>query len=151
MRDAKTVGFSVGSDDTEQNKGKVSRKLAVFDISMQQYYDYKIDTTTYKGKNCYSFIVGVKKHLSKKDLKKALVRKIVSYFDKENFNVIYREYVFSYKHWLIDLDMQVIVHTDYFRNKHIPTDIYYKGFWNVPFFKAERAEFKLKLWDYRLD
>ena len=151
MQDAKTVGFSVGSDDTEQNKGKVSRKLAVFDISMQQYYDYKIDTTTYKGKNCYSFIVNVKKNLSKKDLGKVLVRKIVSYFDKENFNVIYREYIFSYKYFLIDLDMQVIVHTDYFKNKHIPTDIYYKGFWNVPFFKAERAEFKLKLWDYRLD
>ena len=151
MRDAKTVGFSVGSDDTEQNKGKVSRKLAVFDISMQQYYDYKIDTTTYKGKNCYSFIVNVKKNLSKKDLGKVLVRKIVSYFDKENFNVIYREYIFSYKHFLIDLDMQVIVHTDYFNNKHIPTDIYYKGFWNVIFFKPERAEFTLKNMDYLVD
>ena len=151
MRDAKTVGFSVGSDDTEQKKGKVSRKLAVFDISMQKYYDYKIDTSTYKGKNCYSFTVDVKKNLSKKDLGDVLVRKIVSYFDKENFNVIYREYDFSYRHWLIDLDMQVVVNTDYFKDKHIPTDIYYKGFWNVPFFKAERAEFKLKLWDYKVD
>ncbi len=150
MRDAKTVGFSVGSEDTEQKKGKMAIKLAVFDISMQQYYDYKIDTTSYNGKACYSFTVKVKKDLSKNDLSEALIRKIVSYFDKENFNVIYREYIFSYRHWLIDLDMQVIVHTNYFNKKHIPTDIYYKGFWNVPFFKAERAEFKLKLREYRV-
>lgn len=151
MRDAKTVGFSIGDDDTEQKKGGMSVKLAVFDISMQQYYNYKIDTINYKGRDCYTFSVEAKEDLSKKDLGEALIRKIVSYFDKENFNVIYRKYIFSYRHWLIDLDMQVIVNMDYFNGKHIPTDIYYKGFWNVPFFKAERAEFKLKLWDYKVD
>lgn len=151
MRDAKTVGFSIGSDDTEQKKGRVSEKLAVFDISMQKYYDYKIDTITYKGISCYVFTVDVKKNLSKKDLGDALIRRIVSYFDKENFNVIYREYIFSYKHWLIDLDMQVIVKTDYFKGKHIPTDIYYQGFWNVPFFKEERAEFKLFNTNYKVN
>ena len=90
-------------------------------------------------------------HLSKKDLGEALIRKIVSYFDKENFNVIYREYVFSYQHWLIDLDMQVIVNMDYFNSKHIPTDIYYKGSWNVPFLKPETADFRLNLKDYKVD
>ena len=151
MRDAKTVGFSIGSNDTEQKKGGASIKLAIFDISMQQYYDYKIDTISYKGRDCYIFLVEVKKDLSKKDLGEALIRKIVSYFDKENFNVIYREYVFSYQHWLIDLDMQVIVNMDYFNSKHIPTDIYYTGSWNVPFLKPERADFRLNLKDYKVD
>ena len=151
MRDAKTIGFSVGDDDTQQKKGRMSAKLAVFDINMQQYYDYIIGSTNYKGRDCYTFTVNVKKELSKKDLGEALIRKIVSYFDKENFNVIYREYIFSYRHWLIDLDMHVIVNMDYFNEKHIPTDIYYKGFWNVAFFKSERAEFKLNLWDYKID
>ena len=113
MRDAKTVGFSVGNNDTEQKKGGMSVKLAVFDISMQQYYDYKIDTINYKGRDCYTFSVEVKKDLSKKDLGEALIRKIVSYFDKENFNVIYREYIFSYRHWLIDLDMEIVVYMNY--------------------------------------
>ena len=36
-----------------------------------------------------------------KDKKKALIRKIVSYFDKENFKVIYREYKFVYSNWFI--------------------------------------------------
>ena len=151
MRDAKTVGFSVGEDDTEQKKGGMSVKLAVFDISMQKYYNYKIDTCTYKDRSCYSFTIEVKKDLSDKDMEEALVRKIVSYFDKDNFNVIFREYKFVYNHWIVDLDMHVIVHMDYFKDKHIPTDIYYKGFWDVPFFKLERATFRLSLSDYQVN
>ena len=49
-----------------------------------------------------------------------------------------------YNHLLIDLDMDVFVHMEYVNGKHVPTDIHYKGFWNVLFFKPERAEFKLK-------
>jgi hypothetical protein len=151
MRDAKTVGFSIGTDGVEQSKGGISKKLAIFDVDMQQYYDYTISDTTYKGKECYVFSVMVKKDLKEKDRGKALIRKIVSYFDKENFHVIYREYKFVYNHWLIDLDMDVVVHMDYVNGKHIPTNIQYKGFWNVLFFKAERAEFTLKNSNYLVD
>jgi len=151
MRDAKTVGFSIGTDDVEQSKGGISKKLAVFDINMQQYYDYTISDTIYNGRECYVFVVKVKQGLKVKDREKALIRKIVSYFDKENFNVIYREYKFVYNHFLIDLDMDVFVHMDYVNGKHVPTDIYYKGFWNAIFFKPERAEFKLKNSNYLVD
>ena len=88
MRDAKTVGFSIGTDDVEQSKGGISKKLAVFDINMQQYYDYTISDTIYNEKECYVFVVKVKQDLKAKDKENALIRKIVSYFDKENFNVI---------------------------------------------------------------
>ena len=151
MRDAKTVGFSIGTDDVEQSKGGISKKLAIFDINMQQYYDYTISDTIYKEKECYVFVVKVKQDLKVRDSKKALIRKIVSYFDKENFNVIYRQYKFVYNHFLIDLDMDVFVHMDYANGKHVPTDIYYKGFWNVLFFKPERADFRLKNTNYLLD
>jgi hypothetical protein len=151
MRDAKTVGFSIGTDGVEQSKGGVSKKLAIFDIQMQQYYDYIIGETTYNNKECYSFSVIVKEGLSPKDKKKALIRKIVSFFDKENFKVIYREYKFVYSNWFLDLDMDITVNMDYINGKHIPTDIYYKGFWNVIFFKPERAEFILKNTDFIVD
>jgi len=151
MRDAKTVGFSIGTDDVEQSKGGISKKLAIFDINMQQYYDYTISDTIYNGKECYVFVVMVKQDLKDKDREKALIRKIVSYFDKENFNVIYRQYKFVYNHFLIDLDMDVFVHMDYVNGKHVPADIHYKGFWNALFFKPERAEFKLKNSNYLVD
>ena len=151
MRDAKTVGFSIGVDDVEQSKGSISKKLAVFDVGMQQYYDYTISDTIYREKECYVFVVEVKQELKDNDIEKALIRRIVSYFDKENFNVIYRNYKFVYNHFLIDLDMEVFVHMDYMNGKHIPIEIYYKGFWNALFFKPERAEFKLNNTNYLVD
>ena len=89
--------------------------------------------------------------MSPKDVKKTLVRNVISYFDKENFNVLYREYRFVYRNWLIDLDMNIIVHMDYVNGKHLPIDIYYKGFWDVMFFKAERVEFSLINSSYKVD
>ena len=148
MRDAKTVGFSIGTDGVEQSKGGVSKKLAIFDVEMQKYYDYIIGETIYKDRACYTFSIKVKEHLSAKDKKKALIRKIVSYFDKKNFNVIYREYKFIYSHLFIDLDIDIIVYMDYVNGKHVPVDIYYEGFWDVMFFKPERAEFRLKNTNY---
>ena len=151
MRDAKTVGFSIGTDGVEQSKGGVSKKLAIFDIDMQQYYDYIISETIYNDRDCYSFTVKVKEELKAKDKEKALIRNIVSYFDKENFRVIYREYKFVYSNWFLDLDMDITVNMDYVNGKHIPIDIHYKGFWDVIFFKPERAEFLLKNTNYLVD
>jgi hypothetical protein len=118
---------------------------------MQQYYDYTISDTFYNGRDCYSFTVKIKETLLDKEKEEALIRKIVSYFDKENFNVIYREYKFIYSNWFIDLDMDITVNMDYVNGKHIPTNIYYKGYWDVIFFKPERAEFKLKNTNYLVD
>ena len=144
MRDAKTVGFSIGTDEVEQSNGGVSKKLAIFDVDMQQYYNYVIGATTYNNRACYVFTIKVKNDLSAKDEKKALIRNIVSYFDKKNFNVIYREYKFVYSNWFVDLDMDITVNMDYVNGKHVPIDIHYKGFWNVIFFKPERVEFFLE-------
>tara|TARA_B100000767_G_scaffold266413_1_gene283716 strand:+ start:508 stop:963 length:456 start_codon:yes stop_codon:yes gene_type:complete len=148
MRDAKTVGFSIGTDDVEQSKSGISKKLSIFDISMQQYYNYTISDTIFNEKECYVFVVKVKQNLNNRDREKTLIRKIVSYFDKENFNIIYRHYKFVYNHLLIDLDMDVVVHMHYVNEKHVPTYIHYKGFWNALFFKPERADFKLKNTNY---
>ena len=102
----------------------------------------------YLNKPCYVFTVKVKENLSEKDNQKALIKKVLSYFDKDNFNVIYREYKFTYKNWLIDLDMDVIVHLDYVDDVHVPTKIMYEGFWKVLFFKKEKADFSLNLSNY---
>jgi hypothetical protein len=151
MRDAKTVGFSIGTDEVEQSKGGVSKKLAIFDIDMQQYYNYIIGETIYNNRECYTFTIEVKEGLSRKDKKQALIRNIVSYFDKDNFNVIYREYKFVYRNWFIDLDMDIIVNMDYVNGKHVPIDIQYSGYWNVIFFKPERAQFNLRNTNYLVD
>ena len=150
VRDAKTIGFSIGTDNVEQSKGGAKKKLEIFDIDMQKYYDYIISDTVYNDIACYVFTVRVKENLEKKQSEKVLIRKVLSYFDKENFNVIYREYKFVYDNWFINLNMDVIVHLDYVGGIHVPTKILYDGFWKVLFFKKERADFNLKLFDYQI-
>lgn len=150
VRDAKTIGFSIGTDNVEQSKGGAKKKLAIFDIDMQKYYDYIISDTVFNDIPCYVFTVRVKENLENKQIEKALIRKVLSYFDKENFNVIYREYKFVYDNWFINLNMDVIVHLDYVGGVHVPTKILYVGFWKVLFFKKERADFNLKLFDYQI-
>ena len=117
---------------------------------MQKYYDYIISDTIYNDLPCYVFTVRVKENLEKKQIEKALIRKVLSYFDKQNFNVIYREYKFVYDNWFINLNMDVIVYLDYVGDVHVPTKILYDGFWKVLFFKKERADFNLKLFDYQI-
>ena len=147
-RDAKTIGFSVGSSETEQKKGGLSKRLEIFDISMQKYYDYFLSETNYNGIECYNFTVSVKDSLKNKELKKALIRKIVSYFDKKNMNVLYRTYHFEYKSVILKLNMLIEVKSNYFKDKHLPTKISYNGYWNVPFYKPEKIKFILNFFDY---
>ena len=35
------------------------------------------------------------------------------------------------------LDMDIVVFMDYVNDIHVPTDVYYNGFWNVFLFKPE--------------
>ena len=70
MRDAKTIGFSIGTDNIERSDAGLSKKLAIFDQDMRKYYDYFIGETIYNGKECYSFTINVKDNLSTADIKK---------------------------------------------------------------------------------
>ena len=44
----------------------------------------------------------------------------------------------------VDIDMDIQVRMNYVNKKHVPSNIYYKGYWNVLFLKPERVEFFLK-------
>ena len=63
MRDAKNVVFSIGTDNIERSSAGLSRKLAIFDLEMQKYYDYVISDTLFNNYNCYVFEIKVKREL----------------------------------------------------------------------------------------
>ena len=77
--DAKTIIFSIGSGDVEAGNSKNKKKLAVFDIDMQQYYDYLISQEVFQDSiECYSFTVRMKEGLKEKD--KSLMRVFQRHF-----------------------------------------------------------------------
>jgi hypothetical protein len=142
-RDAKVIIFNPGSVEVEKS-GSKKEKLAVFDESMQKYYDYIISKKTYKDTlECYEFVCRMKSDLSEDDQEEVLIRELISYFDRNTFNVVYRKYVMQYDYWLIDLNVTVDVEMGYAQDKLIPSYINYKGYWDIPFSKPEIADFKL--------
>ncbi|MDB0006889.1 hypothetical protein N9E30_02955 [Flavobacteriales bacterium] len=142
-KDAKVIVFNPGSVEVEKS-GSKKEKLAVFDVSMQKYYDYIISQKTYKDTlDCYEFVCRMKTDLSEKEEEEVLIRELVSYFDRNTFNVVYRKYVMQYNYWLIDLNVTVDAEMDYAEDQLIPSFIHYKGYWDIPFSKPEVAEFKL--------
>ena len=142
-RDAKVIIFNPGSVEVEKS-GSKKEKLAVFDESMQKYYDYIISKKTYKDTlECYAFVCRMKSDLTEDDQDEVLIRELVSYFDRNTFNVVYRKYVMQYDYWLIELNVTVDVEMGYTKDKLIPTFINYSGFWDIPFSKPEVADFKL--------
>ena len=111
---------------------------------MQKYYDYIISKKTYKDTlECYEFVCRMKSDLSEDEQEEVLIRELVSYFDRNTFNVVYRKYIMQYDYWLIDLNVTVDVEMGYAEGKLIPSFINYKGYWDIPFSKPEIAEFKL--------
>lgn len=142
-RDAKVIIFNPGSVEVEKS-GSKKEKLAVFDESMQKYYDYIISKKIYKDTlECYEFVCRMKSDLSEDDQEEVLIRELISYFDRNTFNVVYRKYVMQYDYWLIDLNVTVDVEMGYAQDKLIPSYINYKGYWDIPFSKPEIADFKL--------
>ena len=144
--DSEIVINLLGAPELGGNSKK-KKKLAVFDIDMQQYYDYLISQETFQDSiDCYSFKVRMKENLEKKKEEQILITELVSFFDKKTFNVMYRKYVMSYRNWLIDLDVSVDLYMGYAETELVPSYIHYNGFWDIPFAKPEHADFKL--WNY---
>ena len=142
-RDAKVIIFNPGSVEVKKS-GSKKEKLAVFDKSMQKYYDYIISKKTYKDTlECYEFVCRMKSDLSEDEKKEVLIRELVSYFERNTFNVVYRKYAMKYDYWLIDLNVIVDVEMGYAKDKLVPRYINYIGYWDIPFSKPEIAEFKL--------
>ncbi len=149
--DAKVIIFNPGSVEVNRS-GSKKEKLAVFDISMQKYYDYIISKTIYKDSlECYEFVCRMKKNLTEKEQDEVLIRELVSYFDRNTFNVVYRKYVMKYDYWLIDLNVIVNVEMGYIQNQLIPLKIHYNGFWDTPFSKPEIADFKLLNYNFDIN
>ena len=149
--DAKVIVFNPGSVEVERS-GSKKEKLAVFDISMQKYYDYIISKKTYKDTlECYEFVCRMKSDLTEKQQDDVLIRELVSYFDRNTFNVMYRKYVMKYDYWLIELDVTVDVEMGYAQDHLVPLNIHYKGFWDIPFSKPEIADFKLENFNFQIN
>lgn len=122
----------------------VGKKVAIFDNDVAPMYNFSISSANYGNIPCYVFTAKVKPY-NRDDV---VINELVTYFNKDNYEIVARNYSLSYKTWLFDFDVQMQVEMTHFEKFLIPSVIHYTGNWSVPFRKRERAVFTAKFYDF---
>jgi len=122
----------------------VGKKVAIFDNDVAPMYNFSISSANYGNIPCYVFTAKVKPY-NRDDV---VINELVTYFNKDNYEIVARNYSLSYKTWLFDFDVQMQVEMTHFEKFLIPSVIHYTGNWSVPFRKRERAIFTAKFYDF---
>ena len=124
----------------------VGNKMGIFEPEMQPYYNFSVYPGKYKDSiDCWIFEAEVKPDYRKG---KTVIKSLVTYFDKQNYNVMKRVYAIEYYSIPLDFNIEVEVENQYFNGVLLPENIRYNGFFNIPFMKKEMIEFELYDFDY---
>lgn len=130
----------------EVNVPFIGSKTAIFSSRMQPYYDYSISSKAYQDKiDCYVFAATVKPNTKES---KTVIKYLETYFDKQTFQVVARQYRLKYFGAAFDFDVTMDIQLRKLGKQYVPSNLYYKGFWKIPTQKAERVEFKTRFYGF---
>lgn len=116
----------------------IGGKTAIFEEKMIKYYDFYISSKIYaEDKECYVFRAVVKPETA---TNKTIIKYLETYFDKEDFQVLARNYHLKYDS-LFDFDVKMKVALTQFDGKYLPEKIDYQGNWKIPTQTRERVNF----------
>jgi hypothetical protein len=125
----------------------ISNKVAIFSDRIAPMYDFSITAADYDSIPCYVFTATAKPE----EAKNVVINKLVTYFNKQNLEIVYRDYSLSYNAWVYDFDVRIRVRMTHFDHYMVPSLITYNGDWKVPFHKREHAVFTASFHDFALD
>ena len=128
----------------------VGGKVAIFDPEIRRFYDFSIRSEDYQGGiPCYVFSAVVKKDLNIIDRGDVVIKELITWFNKDNFEIVSRKYSLSYKTLLFDFNVRMNVQMTKQQELLIPSLVTYDGTWDVPFKKRETALFIAKFHDFK--
>jgi hypothetical protein len=125
----------------------IGRKVAIFDDDIAPMYNFSITSADYGPTPCYVFTASAKPEY----LDKVVIKKLVTYFDKQKLEIVYRDYSLSYNTFLFDFDVNMQVQMTHFDQYMVPLKIKYIGNWKVPFKKREDAVFTTRFHNFSLN
>ena len=144
LNELKKLIFAPGSKSDLPFLGNMTE---IFSEEMSSCYHYQVEHTTFENKPCYVFTASVHPDfINEPDI--TIIKYVRTYFRKENFQVIAREYHIQQSRLLYQFDVSMKIKVDKIQDKYIPNEINYKGYWKVPFKKEERCKFKVQFSDY---
>jgi len=116
----------------------IGGKTAIFEEKMIKNYNFYISSKTYSNnKECYVFKAVVKPETA---TNKTIIKYLETYFDKEDFQVVARNYHLKYDS-LFDFDVRMKVALTQFEGKYLPAKVEYQGNWKIPTQTRERVRF----------
>ncbi|PSL29890.1 hypothetical protein [Chitinophaga ginsengisoli] len=122
----------------------VGGKVAIFDPEVMRLYDFSITSESYNDVPCYVFSARAKPNLNMFDRGDVVINELITYFNKDNFEIVGRIYSLSYKTMLFDFNVKMNVQMTKQQGLLIPALVTYDGTWDVPFKKRETARFIAK-------
>jgi hypothetical protein len=122
----------------------VGGKVAIFNPEVMRLYNFSITSENYLSIPCYVFTAVARPDLNRFDRGDIVVNELITFFNKDNFEIVGRKYSLSYKTMLFDFDVRMNVQMTKQQGLLIPALVTYDGTWNVPFKKRETATFVAK-------
>jgi len=123
----------------------IGQKTAIFEPKMRPFYDYSITSKTYKDEyECYVFTAKVKDEFQSKREGKTIIKYLETYFEKETFQVLARNYRLAADTPVYDFDVTMKVKLKKMGQKYFPETIEYNGRWDIPLKKPEIGTFTAK-------
>jgi hypothetical protein len=126
----------------------MGNKVALFDPTNAQLYDFSIDIQEYKGRTCYLFTVKARDDLSPADRDLVVIDEMITRFDYSSFDVLSRQYRMSYDAGVYHFKVAMDVELEHWKEYLLPRVIRYTGDWGVLFKKKEDAVFTGTFFDF---
>lgn len=143
--DLKLMMFNPGEDIS--GVPLIGKKMSIFDDDMVPFYDYKISIISFEGKECYQFACIAKPKFKEHE---TVTKYLVTVFDKNTLEVLSRKYEMKYKSILFQFDVVIDVKNKVQDGIILPSEVSYKGYWDIPFKTQETITFEIKNTDYKL-
>jgi len=126
----------------------IGKKMEIFEPEMAKYYDYEINSVTYKNDQpAYVFSARVKPAYQNYKEDKTVIKSLQTYFDKTNFQVLARDYRLQYSGVLFDFDVTMRIELKQVDGKYVPAFLSYDGDWKVAVKRREKVRFSMQLTD----
>ncbi|MEL6864796.1 MAG: hypothetical protein AAFP19_10265 [Bacteroidota bacterium] len=126
----------------------IGDRMAIFEPKMSRYYEYTIRSGKYNKTECYIFTARVKPEYRERKEHKTVVKYLETYFDKNQFQVVARDYRVKYEGALFSFDVHMQIELDLWDSSYLPKRIKYDGYWDVPAKKPETAEFTIQFYNF---
>ena len=127
----------------------IGEKLDLYDDAAKKIYQYKLDIQERNGEMFYVFAITPKEDLGLLKKDRVVVDEMITWFNIKTLEVMYRNYVLSYKAGVYDFDVSMEIEMTKYKDLTVPKVLRYRGNWDVIFKKRERALFTATLFDFK--